>query len=603
MKSRYFAFWLVTTAIVYGSFLFLFSGNPAYARDVDYCRSMLQDTAQEVKSSSGTSNFNLRQFSEYTEYEKDCQQELDKGSLITPSQVSENQDIANPVQNSESAQAELDPPDPSEVGQWEEPFDWPLIPIHMHVLPTGKVLAWHRPKLAPASIPQSILWDPVTGNFNNVPPVATDIFCAGHAFAPSGRLLVAGGHIGSPVPDDPNAPTPAEDGSPDTNVYDTFNNRWFSFPNSMNDARWYPTVTYRFNGEATVVGGSIERSTSEPVTILNEIPQWWDGTWHDLPNAQLGLSVDPYAWMYPAPSGRVYQAGPEKRTRVLNPTGVGQWITVSDRNGGNRFYGSSVMYGDGKILVVGGSNTPTGTPTNTAEVVELLTSNAWRYVDSMQHPRRHHNATLLPDGKVFVAGGTSKGTFNDDTGAVLEAEMWDPISENWSTMDSMSIKRLYHSTALLLPDARVLMAGGGLPAGETENLNSPVGPACINSPYKQESDCQGHYDAQIYDPPYLFKGSRPTINNAPTNVSYNQMFSVVTNEADDITQVNLVRLPSVTHDFNENQGFKRLSFTTTENSLIVTAPSDPKLAPPGYYMMFILNSNCVPSVAKIVQLS
>ena len=152
--------------------------------------------------------------------------------------------------------------------------------------------------------------------------------------------------------------------------------------------------------------------------------------------------------------------------------------------------------------------------------------------------------------------------------------MWDPATENWTTMASQQFPRLYHSGAVLLPDGRVLTVGGN-------NVQQ----------------------TEVYEPPYLFKGARPTINSAPASVNYGQTFFVETPNATGITQVTWIALSSVTHSFNMNQRINRLSFSQVAGGLNVVAPSNANLAPPGYYMLFILNGNGVPSVAKIVRIT
>jgi hypothetical protein len=237
------------------------------------------------------------------------------------------------------------------------------------------------------------------------------------------------------------------------------------------------------------------------------------------------------------------------------------------------------MYDDGKVLVVAGG--PTGKPpTNTAEIIDLnAPSSSWQYTGSMANPRRHANATLMPDGKVLVTGGSSSAAHNDGAGAVLAAELWDPATGGWTTMASMQVMRIYHSTAMLLPDGRVITAG------QTAGTNG----------------AKNNYNAQIYSPPYLFKGSRPTITSAPTGIKYGQTFSVSTPDAANIRKVRLIRLSSVTHSFNFNQRIETLGFTQAAGGLNVTVPSNRNLLPPGHYMLFILNGAGVPSVASILQ--
>ena len=220
-------------------------------------------------------------------------------------------------------------------------------------------------------------------------------------------------------------------------------------------------------------------------------------------------------------------------------------------------------------------------PTDSVELIDLNVADpAWLEMDPMASPRRHHNATVLPDGTSLVTGGTECAGFNCAAGAVLEAELWDPETKKWSTLAPMEIPRLYHSTAILLPDGRVLIAGGGRPAadGEVDNHN-----------------------AELFSPPYLFKGPRPTILSAPPAASWGDTFLVETPDALEISNVTLVRLGSVTHAFDQNQRFLTLSASAAPGSVMVIMPSNPNFAPPGHYMLFLVNGNGVPSVASMIR--
>lgn len=212
----------------------------------------------------------------------------------------------------------------------------------------------------------------------------------------------------------------------------------------------------------------------------------------------------------------------------------------------------------------------------------------------MNFQRRQHNLTVLADGSVLATGGyeNSSEEFFDLTTAVFAAELWDPATEQWDILAEMTVARMYHSTALLLPDGRVLSAGGG--------LCTP----CKAKGYLEKN-------AEIFSPPYLFKkdGSgalapRPVINSpAPSAIVYAQLFDVKTAEAPSIEGVAMVALGAVTHSTNMAQRYVPLEFSPGAGKLQVLAPANGNIAPPGYYMLFILDDDGVPSVAKIVKIS
>jgi Galactose oxidase-like, Early set domain/Fibronectin type III domain/Kelch motif len=453
--------------------------------------------------------------------------------------------------------------DPATVGQFSSVKAWPYKAVHAHLLPTGKVLWW--PVFANGDNPT--LWNPSTNTNTAVTHAGANIFCSGHAFLPNGQLLVAGGHIGTWT------------GLPNAYTYDPLNETWTRLPD-MNNGRWYPTSTTLPNGDVLVISGWINSSVG-----VNVEPQVWHGataSWRNLSTAHLALPF--YPFMFVAPNGKVFCAGPSQTSRYLNVTGTGDWSSVANSNYGMRNWGSAVMYDDGKVLIIGGSpcgfysSSCTIYPTDTAEIIDLNSPNpAWQYTASMvTGGRKFHTATLLPDGKVLVTGGSrgTEGPQGQPSDPAYACELWDPATGMWTTMASLTRYRVYHSIALLLPDGRVLSAGG-----------QPGTPS-----------------AEIYSPPYLFQGSRPTITSAPASVAYGQSFFVGTPDAASISQVTLIALPSVTHGFNMGQRISRPLFSQDTGGLNVTVPSNPNTTPPGYYMLFILNSNGVPSVAKIIQI-
>jgi Domain of unknown function (DUF1929)/Glyoxal oxidase N-terminus/Galactose oxidase, central domain len=452
----------------------------------------------------------------------------------------------------------------AELGRWSTVSNWPVVTIHALLLSNGKVMAWERRDNVLTTATR--VWDPATDRFTRHPNPFVSLFCSGHTVLPDGRLMTAGGHVYR----DGN-------GAKTLSFFDPRTNGWTRGPD-MNAGRWYPTVTMLPNGETLVIGGS---SSGGQEAAQNRLPQVLQrtGTWRDLTQAQ--QTLDLYPWMLVAPNGKVFMAGPSSRTQFLDTSGAGAWSPGPISQLGHRDYGSAVMYEPGKVLIVGGGGNP---PTATAEVIDLNASSPrWTSTGSMAFARRQLNATLLPDGTVLVTGGTSASGFNNATGFVAEAELWDPATGRWTRLAPMAPRRLYHSTAVLLPDGRVLCSGGGMPA----------------SPQGGDRD---HRDAQIYSPPYLFKGPRPVIASAPETVGYGASFTVTTPDAASITQVTWIRLSSVTHSFDQSQRFNRLDFTRGQGVLTVTTPSRREVCPPGPYLLFILKGNGVPSVGRIVRI-
>jgi fibronectin type 3 domain-containing protein len=458
-------------------------------------------------------------------------------------------------------------------GQWSAPAAWPIVAVHMALQPNGKVLAFDGFASAPNS---ERLWDPATESFTAV-PYGRNLFCAGHVGLSDGRTLILGGHL------------TADNGLADTTIFNSKTNTWFRGPD-MSVARWYPTVTELPDGRALVFSGDNivqDRPGATPPfsdASVNSLPEIYDpktNSYTDLTGARLTSPL--YPFMFVLSDGRIFDAGPDTTTRVLNPS-TWTWSTV----GTSPIDGmSAVMYRPDKIMKsgswadpdFGGSNTYNAT--NRTAVIDMSQGTpAWRETASMGFARAYHNLTLLADGTVLASGGTTKSDGVNLANAVLPAEIWNPDTETWTTVAPLTNGRLYHSTALLLPDARVLMAGGGQLPG---------------------SSIVDQKNAEIYSPPYLFKGSRPTISSTPLTMQYGQSFTVTTSDAASIASVSLIRTPSVTHAFDQDQRFMRLGFTAGSGSLTVQAPANAKLAPPGMYMLFLVNTNGVPSVASVMQ--
>jgi hypothetical protein len=474
-------------------------------------------------------------------------------------------------------------PSQATTGDWGPVVPWDIVPLHMSLLPTGKLLAWGREEMD-GSMGHPRLWDPATEAPTAARMIMADtmLFCAGHALMADGRLMVSGGHK-------------ADDRGLDvTNIFDPVSETWTAGLPKMAHGRWYPTVTTLPNGEVVTVAG---QDSASNVVRIPEI--WENGQWVELPGAgNVELPYYPRNFIDPT-NGLVFMAGERVVSRWLDVDGQrngdrGVWITgPSHLWAFNRDYGSAVMYESGKILFVGGGgytnwDTPdpmSPVPTETAEKIDLTAgTKSWTSAGSMSSPRRHHTATVLPDGQVLVTGGVSGGGFNDVGSGRKEAEIWNPASNDWTVLASAQRVRAYHSVSILLPDGTVLHGASG-------DANIPA----TTTPYTPE---RSH---EIFQPPYLFKGARPTISDAPATVGYGQSFEVATPSAGQITHVRWIRLGSVTHAFDANTMAVSLEFTRGDGSISVTSPPNSNVAPPGHYLLFVLNRNGVPSTGRIVR--
>ncbi|HYB36023.1 MAG TPA: galactose oxidase-like domain-containing protein [Mycobacterium sp.] len=498
---------------------------------------------------------------------------------------------------------------PDKRGQWGDLFTLLNVGIHAHMLPTGLVLMWGRrdnpqqsldtdpasplaPGLPPAppATCTPFLWNPANGDLTPTPqPTLPDgktnanLFCSGHAFLPDGRLLVAGGHLAD------------SHGLNQATIYDPAANTWT--PTAvMNDGRWYPTAIALPSGSVLVLSGSFFEPTQGVVNNVN--PQIWSNGNFSPTLKSMGAAFDLFPRMHVASTGLVYMTS-LVQTWSLDVSG-GIWTPLPNvlKPNGLCDYAPSVLYDVDQVLFVGGGNPPTPN----ADTIDLSQAQlGWQATGAMNFPRRQHNATILPDGTVLVTGGTRGGgapgtaeAFNDlDPGQPVHiAELWDPKTGQWTMLAAENTDRCYHSTAVLLPDGRVLSAGSG-----EFILNEGTPQQVANNP--QDT----HYDAQLFSPPYLFKGPQPEITSAPDSLNYGETFQIGTAQPEQIAAISLIRLSSVTHSFNAGQRINFLVPQVAGGNLTATAPPNANVCPPGHYMLFILNSQGVPSVAKIIQIS
>ena len=476
--------------------------------------------------------------------------------------------------------------DPAVVGRWTPKFSIPGVAVHAVMLHTGKVLYFTGTTQG-----RAFLLDPVAKTTKAVypPRIAeredepANIFCAGQSFLDDGTVLVMGGTIGR------------REGLDTIFTFDPVSETWKRQAN-MRHGRWYPTQVLLADGRTVVLDGLNEQG--EP----NVNPQIESYTRHidfvTLLSVRGQAGQPPMGGLYPhtfqMPSGRVLVAGPEPADSwffSLSRIGALSWEDAP--NPTRHTWGSGVLLpgtaaGSTKVALIGGvdrdSLPDTGTSTPLPGVQTFDEANpaaGWATAPPLNHGRAHHNTVQLPDRSMVTVGG-GYGILNGnrrsgDAAIHRNIELYDAATGQWTLGPAQDELRTYHSTALLLPDATVLSAGDDGYGGSSNDT------------------------AEIYEPPYLFKGPRPSITTAPGSVTYGDTFTVATSA--DATKAVLIAPAAVTHANDMSQRHVPLDVTVqSPGSLSVDAPAAPELAPPTYYMLFVLNDQGVPSVAKFIRL-
>jgi len=489
-------------------------------------------------------------------------------------------------------------------GQWTTlSYTTPINPVHAALLSNGKILIVagsgscppyfpycpQGPPYGPSNASGAELLDPVAGTITQY-TIPWDMFCNAMVVLPDGRPFIMGGTESYGPESDPQFT-----GYSYTETYDP-STGVFSSQQSMAHGRWYPTAIVLGDGRVMVLSGALSGMDNHDQNLTGTT-----NTTVEFYTVGTGWSQEypvPTTWtppLYPRlhllPNGNVFYSAPEPTSALFDPANETWTLDVATTiYGASRGYGSSVLLPltpannyDPRVMIFGGTGTAeSGNPsTDTTEIIDLGASTlAWESGPNMSESRIEMNATILPSGKVLALGGSVND--EDTTTASLNADLYDPVANTFSSAGTNTYAHLYHSVSLLLPDATVWFAGG--------------------NPW------QGTYQPymEIYQPAYLFNSdgtlaTRPTITSAPASVAYGSQFTVQTPNASSISSVVLMRNGAVTHAFNMDQRMVGLSFTAGSGSLTVTAPSSGDIAPPGYYMLFLLNSAGVPSVSTMIQ--
>jgi hypothetical protein len=433
----------------------------------------------------------------------------------------------------------------------------------------------------------------------------------GQAVLPNGKVLCAGGTLEYDVGDNPDG---VWKGLSAAYEYDPSSNS-LQEVQSMHHGRWYPYCIVLEDGKVLTVGGWDEwgsknrlaeiydpdsKSWSIKYDSVSQPSEDYNPTYcvgEDNPLRPSGLpcygqtgqgalsNLSLYPRMLLMPTGLVAVAGQSQTTKTWNPqTGELKFAgpLAIERN-----YGNMVMLPlnndpaeTGQLLVCGGSAGPMA---NATTLVELLTPNppnftsfSFQTIASCNFGRRHAPNAYLPDGKIIFFGGTNFQ--NSSGGAYLNAEIFDPVAKSWTVVNGMTVPKIYHSTGILLPDGRVWLAGS------------------------QYAKSDWELRSEFYIPSY-YNATRPTISDEPTVGGYGGFINIPTPDAANIEKVSLIALSTFTHGFSSQMRFIWLQIRGKDSSSVtVSAPVNGRIAPPGYYMIHVLNSAGVPSKAKVIKI-
>jgi hypothetical protein len=468
--------------------------------------------------------------------------------------------------------AELSRAQANQQGLWQTLAEqMPINPVHAALLHTGKVLIVSGSGNLPTDTNfEAAIFDPQTGVISTQ-PLTWDMFCNGMVVLSDGRAFVDSGTLQY----DP------FHGQLKTSIYDPASGQ-FTDAQNMAHGRWYPTVTNLPDGTLMAFSGLDENGNTNSTVEIYTVGSGWSPTY--------GAPFTPplFPRMHLIPSGLVFYSGSTTSSRYFDPVAHTWSAVIATTNySGTRTYGTSVLLPltpasnyKPVVMIMGG-----GSPaTNTTELIDLsAASPKWVYGPNMSQPRIEMNATILPNGQVVALGGSLND--EDTSTASLNADLYDPGSNTFRSAGQNAFARLYHSNSLLLPDATVMFFGG--------------------------NPARGTYEPhiEIYTPPYLFNAdgttaTRPAISQVSSStVGYGTVFQVQTPDAASISSVVFMRPGAPTHAFDMEQRMVGATFSAGSGVLNVTAPPNSKIAPPGYYMLFLLNSAGVPSVAQFVQLT
>lgn len=490
----------------------------------------------------------------------------------------------------------------SEVGRWEAPFALPIVAIHSAVLPTGKVMMWAYPFTQTAGGARALethawLWDPAKGTgsdaFHEVsPPPGTGtkhamLFCGGGSLLADGRLLTTGGTLYWP-----SSGSNVYAGTKEVWTFDPWSERWTRQPD-MHEGRWYPSQVELADGRTVILSGldsSHQGTINIDLEVFTPSPDAAGvGTIRRYPGGARPTFLYPH--LFTMPDGNVLLAGPDRIDSALLATGGDAFTwTQLRRSSATRATGAAFLEpagpsGSTRVTQLGGlgdgAADGSAPPRETAETLDTAhAGDGWQPAASLNVGRAFMNAVVLPDSSVVAVGGgngrnaagSQYVSWPDNRGR--QVELRDPTTGAWSLGPAQQEDRAYHSTAVLLPDGRVL-SGGDDRVDSSDN-------------------------GEVYSPPYLFRGPRPTIQTAPVDVRWGSRMRIDTGGP--AADRAVLMAPAVTtHAADMQSRHVELQILSRDPAGIeAVAPPSGAVAPPGWYMLFVLSSDGVPSVARWV---
>ncbi len=498
---------------------------------------------------------------------------------------------------SAAAVAQASAPDPLTMGRWSDPFIIPVVGVTAVLLHTGNLMFWsydpvdyHNPYNSNHGV--GYIWNPTTRQGYNIPP-PENIWCAGQTILADGRVYVAGGNLRYPNGNAPAGQTSWQ-GTLTNYTFNPLAERWAKQPD-MSRGRWYPTVTQLADNRVVITSGIDETGSNainNVVEVLTPDPNI-DGI-GVLNAVSIHNSSGVYPLQFLLPSGKMLEAGPNADSSFQLDPATWSWSGLPRMRGDHYYLGNGVSYTDASvapvrqlIMVAGGYNynppLANGPVAGNEWFDSFNPAAGWNPYPLWQTARHNANTVLLPDGAMLTVGG-NKGLYgyeDPEFSAELYSKPAGDTSGAWLKVASHVVQAGYHSSAILLPDATVLLS--------QDDMDSSAAAAF-------------QHKVQVYSPPYLFKGAQPVITAAPATAAYGQSIQISTDRSG-MSGATLVAPGATTHGNDMHQRVIKLKVTQRTNGLTATIPASSALVPPGHYMLFVMDAAGIPSVAKFVHIS